>query len=280
LPQLCLAMENVVTDTQPDVQRMVEKAKESFGRDLLAPGYAQIISDADHLANILKLCEIVPGKSYLDIGTGSGYIAFELARQSPAVFVTGLDIVEHVVEVNNQKAQENNYRNLQFTVFEGTHFPFSDSAFYGAMSRYAFHHFPLPDLSVREIYRVLKPGGFCVIADPMANPADEVDFVNRFGALRDDGHVRYYHEHALIDLFTGAGFSVAGKFHSAITFPRPKDDRYERLLAHTAGRVLDLYQVRVEDEQITITVQVMNICFRKLAPEQLPITTKITKNTK
>ena len=252
-----------MADTHPDVQDIVERAKESFGRDWLTPGYSQLISDAEHLANILKLCDVIPGKSYLDIGTGSGYVAFELARQHPAVSVAGIDIVEQVIAADNQKARETHAHNLRFLSFAGTQLPFDDGSFYGAVSRYAFHHFPLPDLSAREIYRILEPGGLCVICDPLADEGDDVDFVNAFGALRDDGHVRYYREPALVELFEKAGFTAERRFYSAITFPRPMDERYERLLAQTAARVLELYEARVEGEQIYITLQVMNICFRK-----------------
>jgi len=249
--------------THPDVQDIMGRAKESFGHDWLTPGYSQLISDAEHLANILKLCDVIPGKSYLDIGTGSGYVAFELARQHPAVSVAGIDIVEQVIAADNQKARETHAHNLRFLSFAGTQLPFDDGSFYGAVSRYAFHHFPLPDLSAREIYRILEPGGLCVICDPLADEGDDVDFVNAFGALRDDGHVRYYREPALVELFEKAGFTAERRFYSAITFPRAMDERYERLLAQTAARVLELYEARVEGEQIYITLQVMNICFRK-----------------
>ncbi len=136
-----------MTEPHPDVQDIVGKAKESFGRDWLTPGYSQLISDAEHLANILKLCDVIPGKSYLDIGTGSGYVAFELARRHPDVFVAGIDIVEQVIAADNQKARENHDHNLRFLSFAGTQLPFDDGSFYGAVSRYAFHHFPLPALS-------------------------------------------------------------------------------------------------------------------------------------
>src|SRR5512137_430087 len=104
----------MVADTNPDAQDVVRRAKESFGRDLLTPGYSQLISDAEHLANLLKLCDVLPGKSYLDIGTGSGYVAFELARQHPAVSVAGIDIVEEAIAADNQKAGEIHTHNLRF----------------------------------------------------------------------------------------------------------------------------------------------------------------------
>ncbi len=248
------------------VQELIEKAKTGFGRDLLTPGYSQVISDAEHLANILKLCDLLPGRSYLDIGTGSGYVAFELARQNPTIFVTGIDIVEQVIEADLRKAQEMNGRQLKFMTFAGTKLPFEAGSFYGAVSRYAFHHFPLPELSVHEIHRVLEPEGFCVISDPMTAPGDDVDFVNQFGTLKDDGHVRYYPRPALVELFEKAGFQVEKSFASSITFPREMDTRYEHLLKRTEARILDQYRLSMEGKRIWITLPVMNLYFRKSRP--------------
>jgi ubiquinone/menaquinone biosynthesis C-methylase UbiE len=241
----------------------VRKAKESFEHDLLDASYAQVISDSEHLANLLGLCELNSGECYLDVGTGTGYLAFELARQHTEVFVTGVDIVEQVTVLNNQKAREGNSQRLNFVSYDGMRLPFADGIYHGVVSRYAFHHFPKPDLSAHEIYRVLEPNGWCVISDAMADAADEADFVNEFGALKNDGHVRYYTETALRGLFRQAGFEVDAKFYSAVTFPRETNERYEKLLAKTGTRVLGLYKTRVEKNLIYLTVPVLNLRFRK-----------------
>ncbi len=244
-------------------QEMVDKARVAFGHDLLTPGYSGIISDNEHLAGILKLCDLLPGRRYLDIGTGTGYVAFELAAQNPSVSVTGIDIVEQVVAADNQKAHETGSCNLEFVTFGGMTFPFDAGAFHGTVCRYAFHHFPLPELTACEIRRVLEPGGFCVISDPMALAEDRADFVNRFGALKDDGHRRYYPQAELVSLFEKAGFFVELCFASKITFSRRLDDRYAELLEQSDLRILESYAVHVEGEEIWITLPVMNIRFRR-----------------
>lgn len=117
--------------------------------------------------------------------------------------------------------------------FGGTYLPFDDGPFCVTLSRYAFHHFPLPALSAQEIYRVLEPNGFCIISDPIADIRDDLDFVNQSGALRNDGNICYYREATLIELFETAGFKVDAKFYSAITFPREFNEHYEKLLKKT-----------------------------------------------
>ena len=155
----------------------------------------------------------------MDIGTGGGYVAFEWARRNPAVSVIGLDIVEPAITANNRKARENNCRNLRFMSFTGMSFPFPNAFFHGSVSRYAFHHFPPPDLAAGEIHRILEPTGYCVISDPKADDGDAIDFVNQFAGLRNDGHVRYYRESVLTGLFEKAGLFEEKKFSAPSRFP-------------------------------------------------------------
>jgi SAM-dependent methyltransferase len=246
-----------------DAEKKVQQAKKGFEHDLFAPGYAQIISDEEYLAGLMRLSELQPGKRFLDIGTGAGYVAFELLRQNPEISVVGIDIVEKAVAANNQKAREIENRRIEFLTFDGMHLPFGDCAFYGVISRYAFHHFPQPALSASEICRVLEPGGWCIIADPMADPADDYDFVNQFGALKDDGHVRYYREPELVELLRKPGLMRESQFRSVITFPRLLDARYTELVAKTPRRIVESYGIRLDKDSIYMTVQVVNIRFRK-----------------
>ena len=254
------------SDSSTDAQKKVQQAKKGFEQDLFAPGHAQIISDEEHLAELMRSADLQSGRRFLDIGTGGGYVAFELLRRNPEISVVGIDIVEKIIAANNKKAAESNSGSVEFMGFDGMNLPFDDALFYGAISRYAFHHFPQPALSASEIRRILEPGGWCIISDPMADPDDDYDFINQFGALKDDGHVRYYRETELVELFKEAGLALESKFISAITFPRVLDDRYTALVANTPRRIIERYGIRIEKDSIYITMQVMNIRFRKPLP--------------
>lgn len=213
------------------------------------------------MVDLLTLCQIVKGKRYLDLGTGNGYVAFELAKQHSHIFVTGLDIVDKAVAANNQKARTKQYHHLDFIGYKGTVLPFADSEFFGVISRYAFHHFPNPALSVTEIARSLEPGGFCLIADPVPDKQDETDFINQFMALKDDGHVRLHLNTELEALFNRVGFKVEKQFLSSLTFPRQMTRDYEQLIAQTPPEILQAYQLRFEGNEVYATVQVLNSRF-------------------
>lgn len=244
-----------------NAKKIVEKAKQGFEKDLFAEDYAEVHSDKRHLTDLLRLCQIKRGKRYLDLGTGNGYIAFELAKQHPHIFVAGVDIVHKAVAANKRRAKLEGRGHLDFASYEGTVLPFGPSEFFGVLSRYAFHHFPDPALSASEIQRVLEAGGFFIMADPVPEVEDDVEFLNRFAALKDDGHVRFHSAADLESLYRCAGFRVDEQFSSSITFPRRLNGDYERLIERTPREILGAYQLRIEGDQVYLTVEVLNTRF-------------------
>lgn len=108
--------------------------------------------------------EIAAGDSYLDIGCGNGYSVRWAARIDPSVKATGLDLSAQMV--SRARAQSTTLSNTRFI-----HAPFpldilKDEAFDAIFSMEVFYY--LPDLSVglREVRRLLKPGGrFVCIVD-------------------------------------------------------------------------------------------------------------------
>ncbi len=242
----------------------IKKAKKRFDSELHTKEYRQIHSDQLHLDKLMEFLEIEDDERYLDLGTGNGYLAFEMARRYRNVIVTGLDIAEKSINLNNQIVEENSFPNVMFNSYDGTRLPYSDAKFRGIISRYAFHHFPDPELSIREIRRILKKGGFFIFSDPMTYPEDKYGFIDRYQELKDDGHWHFYYEDEVVELFRRFGLMSAEVFYSYIRYPRPCNKGYENLLENSDKRISDLYETAIEGNIIYITVRVMNIFFRKV----------------
>jgi ubiquinone/menaquinone biosynthesis C-methylase UbiE len=247
-------MENI----RADEKQVIEKARQGFEADLFAPDYSQIHSDEQHLTTLLNLCQLVKGKRYLDLGTGNGYIAFEMAKRAPDIYVTGIDIVAKAVEVNNQKATMEKYNHVKFIAYQGKELPFDDRGFFGVVSRYAFHHFPDPTLAAKEISRIVESDGFCIIADPVPDREDTTEFINQFAGLKDDGHVRFHTGEEIEFIFDRAGFLVEEQTPGSITFPREITREYKRLIEKTPRGILEAYQLRIEENLVYVTVEVLN----------------------
>jgi len=80
--------------------------------------------------------------------------------------------------------------------------------------------------------------------------------------LKDDGHVRFHTSEEIRSIFDEAGFSLEEQTISSITFPREMTREYKRLIEQTPRRILEMYQLRLEENLIYVAVEVLNTLFR------------------
>ncbi len=141
--------------------------------------------------------------------------------------------------------------------------PFPDERFDGVASRYAFHHFPRPDITLSEIRRVLRPGCQFVLADAVREDRDNVDFINAFQKLKPDGHVEMLRSADLIQAIQQHGFRLEAQLGTALTFDRTANRKYEDLIRITPDAVLNAYALSQENELIELTVPIRSAVFVK-----------------
>ncbi|MDE6705442.1 MAG: class I SAM-dependent methyltransferase [Treponemataceae bacterium] len=250
---------------------MVESAEESIGatrrsfEDRFAEGafYDRQTQDGAQLQALLDLLPLSPGMRVLDLGAGSGYVSFALARQRPDVSVVGLDIVERTLEANRQKAAARGMTNLSFVSYGGMAFPFGDGTFDAVVSRYALHHVPDLPQCLAEVRRVLTGAGAFLVSDPSPNENDRDGFIDAYMRVKPDGHVAFYSADDWLRRCGAAGFHLEKSFQSSITFPRPMDSAYRELMARYGDAVTGGYHLRVVGDEIYVTERVNNMLFRK-----------------
>lgn len=248
-----------------DARRAIEAARAGFDSRLHGGEYRRVHSDDDQLARLIELLGPRAGGDYLDLGTGNGYVAFALAESYPGLRARGLDIASRSIERDNEIARERGLANLDFIAYDGLDLPFADACFAGAVSRYAFHHFPDARRTVAELCRVIEDGGSFALSDPRTLDEDEGGFIDAFQSLRPDGHVHFYRRSEVETLFAEAGFAVEDEFESVVRYPREMDERYGNLIGGCPRGLLDLYKVEVEAGKVYVEAAVMNIRFRKTA---------------
>jgi ubiquinone/menaquinone biosynthesis C-methylase UbiE len=107
--------------------------------------------------------EISPASSVLEVAPGPGYFAVELAKLGDYE-VTGLDISQTFVEIARANAAEAKVQ-AQFQHGDASRMPFEAERFDYVVCRAAFKNFSAPGAALREMYRVLKPGGRALIVD-------------------------------------------------------------------------------------------------------------------
>jgi ubiquinone/menaquinone biosynthesis C-methylase UbiE len=103
------------------------------------------------------------GGDVLEVAPGPGFLAAELARGG-RFRVTGLDISRTFVALARKNAREAGVR-AEFREGNAAAMPFADNSFDLLVCRAAFKNFSEPEKALREMRRVLRPGGTGLIID-------------------------------------------------------------------------------------------------------------------
>ena len=105
----------------------------------------------------LALMDLQPADHILDLGCGSGWLVRRLAARVPDGFVTGIDVADEMVRrAQLASAAVPNVRFLHGTAEE---IPAADGSFSKVISVESSYYWNDPARGVREIFRVLRPGG-------------------------------------------------------------------------------------------------------------------------
>ena len=118
-----------------------------------------------------------PG-SVLDVATGTCDLAIVTARKAHPQSVCGIDLSEEMLNVGRQKVQKANLSDI-ITVQKGDaeNLPFGDNTFDAITVAFGVRNFENLEAGLREMLRVLKPGGSCVVLEftmPAAFPVKQL----------------------------------------------------------------------------------------------------------
>ncbi len=98
-------------------------------------------------------------KNILEIGCGNGYDAIQLAEKNPLCQVTGIDIDEELISASIKNAADSKCSNVGFLLSDAEQMPFENNTFDIVRAERVFQHLKNVPAVMKEIYRVLKPGG-------------------------------------------------------------------------------------------------------------------------
>jgi ubiquinone/menaquinone biosynthesis C-methylase UbiE len=225
--------------------------------------YNRQTQDSAHLNAILDFLSAAPGMRILDLGTGSGYLSFALAKTYPQTAVTGLDIVEKTLERSRAQAEREHISNLRFVSYRGIEMPFADGTFDLVVSRYALHHFPDIEKSLSEVCRVLKHGGCFFLSDPAPAANDTAGFIDAYMQMKPDGHIRFRSFSEWQAVCEQSGLRLLRSFDSRIRFPRKAEPAYQTLIAKYDPSIISSYDLQLIDGEIYVTEPVNNMLFTK-----------------
>ena len=144
------------------------------------------------------LRELPSATAILDVGSGSAWVARHF--QSSDVFVCSLD----ATIINTAAAIDRYPHNHAAVVADAFHVPFRDGAFGAIVASEIIEHVVDPASFVRELIRVLAPGGSLVISTPYKERLRYTLCIHCNQNTPLNAHLHSFDEHVLTKLYSGS----------------------------------------------------------------------------
>jgi len=110
--------------------------------------------------------ELRPGDAALDLCCGTGDLALELReRVGAGGRVVGADFSERMLELAQDKAADRGLADVTFEWADALELPYSDASFDAVTVGFGVRNLADVGAGIREMTRILKPGGRCVILE-------------------------------------------------------------------------------------------------------------------
>lgn len=154
-----------------------------------------------------------PDCSVLDCGCGPGTMTLGIASILGPGQVIGIDFAASQIEKAKRLAAELFIENVTFQIASCYSLPFSDTTFDRIFSHALMEHLSTPMQALKELFRVLKPGGYIGVCSPdfgglLIAPSSEelVEAISTYASIQKSNGGDLYVGHKLGTYLSNAGF--------------------------------------------------------------------------
>jgi len=177
--------------------------------------------EQDHLPitlPVLSKMRLAASDNVLDVGCGSGWLSRRIGKTVSEGRLVGMDISDEMIRIARRNSADQH--NLMFIVGEVAEIPWQPDFFSHVISVESAYYWPNPAAGIKEIFRVLRPGGSAWI---LINYYRDNPHAHQWGAqLAVPTHLLSAEQWS--ELFRQAGCANAG--HERIVDPSPSPDTY------------------------------------------------------
>ena len=192
--------------------------------------------------------------------------------------VLGVDATSELLDSARREAAQRRIDNVSFVSGDASHLDLADHSFDVASCRAAFHHFPDPAIVLREMQRVVRPGGKILIADILGSTdSEKATYHDRIERLCDPTHTRALADAEFDRLLRDAGLQVLHRMTTEIHYEveewlahgGPSDEaarEIRRLLEASLAHDLSGLKVRREGDRLKFTHNAVAFLLRTPVP--------------
>ena len=177
--------------------------------------------EQDHLPitlPVLSKMRLAASDNVLDVGCGSGWLSRRIGKTVSEGRLVGMDISDEMIRIARRNSADQH--NLMFVVGEVAEIPWQPDFFSHVISVESAYYWPNPAAGIKEIFRVLQPGGSAWM---LINYYRDNPHAHQWGAqLAVPTHLLSAEQWS--ELFRQAGCATAG--HERIVDPSPSPDTY------------------------------------------------------
>jgi ubiquinone/menaquinone biosynthesis C-methylase UbiE len=144
------------------VDARLQRRIQRYGWDLAALDYESLWQAqlAEAQVALLALASPGAGEQVLDIACGTGLVSFEAARAvGSRGRVLGIDLSERMVDAAQRRARDLGLSNCNFSRMDAERLDLPNASFDVVLCALGLMYMPDPEQALREMSRVLRPGG-------------------------------------------------------------------------------------------------------------------------
>ena len=149
------------------MEERLQRRVQRYGWDRAAPDYEPLWQRqlaAAH-STLLAVAQLVPGERVLDVACGTGLVTVAAARAvGPRGCVLGVDLSGTMIQVARERAAAAALDQISFARMDAEALSFPDASLDVALCALGLMYPPCPQAALREMRRVLRPGGRMVSA--------------------------------------------------------------------------------------------------------------------
>ena len=183
------------------------RVQAQFGASAAAYVASPLHAAGEDLGRLLAWGAARRADRVLDVATGGGHTA--LAFAAGVRRVVAYDLTEPMLAAARAHVRARGVASVEFVAGDASALPFRDESFDVVTCRTAAHHFADVAGAVRQIYRVLRPGGSLLLQDILGHDDGNASaFILEVEKRRDPSHVRSYRAAEWKAFLRAAGLTV------------------------------------------------------------------------